>query len=319
MKTVYLFAVLAGIFILACLPLAAADEPAPGNQGWYVIHCNVYGADIYLDDKYVGTFREGTLTVPALTSGTPYKTIRVQKKGYSTYNSSITLVPGTGQTVDLYAILDPITPTPTQTTAGSDTGWYVVHSNVEGATVLFDGIDKGRISGGNVSVPVYSTGTRYQSYTVRKDGYIPYSGEISRVPQKGETIDLYSSLNPLTAGPTTSVKSGGGIGWYAVHSDINGASVSLDNDPKGVITNGNLTIPVSVTGTPYKTFTVYKSGYIPFTGTLDKYPVRGGTVDLYVTLNPQASATPKSPVPPGIPLLALITAGIAAVAITRKQ
>ena len=318
MRNLYLITVLALIFILACLPLTAADESAAGNQGWYVIHCNVYGADIYFDDKYVGTFWEGTLTVPALTTGNPYKTIRVQKYGYTTYTSSLTLVPGSGQTVDLYATLAPIILTPEQTTVGGDTGWYVVHCNVEGATVLFDGIKMGIISGGNVTVPVYSTGTQYQSYTVRKDGYTTYSGQIGRVPQKGETIDLSSSLNPVAAVPTTPAKAGGAVGRYVVHSDIEGASVSLDNDPRGVIANGSLTIPVSMNGTPYKTFTVYKSGYIPFTGTLDTYPAQGRTVDLYATLNPQTATTPKSPLPPVIPLLALITGGIAVAIRLRK-
>ena len=320
MKILYLIALLAIIFVLAGVPLAAADESAAANQGWYIIHCNVYGADIYFDDKYVGTFQSGTMTVPASTTGTPYKTIRVQRYGYTTYTRSLTLVPGTDQMVDLNVTLDPITiiPTPTQTTVGSDTGWYVVHSNVEGATVLFDGANMGIISGGNLTVPVYSTGTIYQSYTVQKDGYTTYSGKIGRVPQKGETIDLYSSLNPLAAVPTTPAGAGGAVGWFVVHSNIDGASVSLDNDPKGVITNGNLLIPVSVTGTPYKTFTVYKSGYIPFTSTLDTYPAQNRTVDLYATLNPQTATTPNSPLPLGITLLALITGGIAAEVLSRK-
>jgi hypothetical protein len=319
MKILYLMLVFAIIFILACVPLAAADESVPGNQGWYIIHCNVYGADIYFDDKYVGRFQAGTMTVPASTSGTPYKTIRVERYGYMTYTSSLTLVPGTDQTVDLNVTLDPISSiTPTQTLVGSDTGWYVVHSNVEGATVLFDGVNMGIISGGNLTVPVYSTGTLYQSYTVQKDGYTTYSGEIGSVPQKGETIDLYSSLNPVAAAPTTPAGAGGAVGWFVVHSNIDGASVSLDNDPKGVIMNGNLLIPVSANGTPYKTFTVYKSGYIPFTSTIDTYPAQNRTVDLYATLNPQTATTPKSTLPLGISILALLSGGIAAAVLSRR-
>lgn len=212
-----------------------------------------------------------------------------------------------------------MTPTTSQTTMGNDMGWYVVHCTVEGATVLFDGMNKGTISGGNVSVPVYSTGTHYQSYTVQKDGYTSYTEEITRVPQKGETIDLYAVLNPVSAVTATPVRIGGDVGWYVVRSDIEGAGVSLDNDPKGVILNGSLTIPVSVTGTPYKTFTVYKSGYIPFTGTLDRHPARGETVDLYATLNLQAPATQKSPLYPGISVIALISGGIAAAMVVRKK
>ncbi|MGD0080138.1 MAG: PEGA domain-containing protein [Methanoregula sp.] len=319
MKILHLIIVLAIIFILACMPLASADESAAGNQGWYVIHCNVYGADIYFDDKYVGRFQAGTMTVPASITGTPYKTIRVQRYGYITYTSSLTLVPGTDQTVDLNVTLDPISSiTPTQTPVGSDTGRYVVHSNIEGATVLFDGVNMGIISGGNLTVPVYSTGTIYQSYTVQKDGYTTYSGEIGSVPQKGETIDLYSSLNPVAAVLTTPAGAGGAVGWFVVHSNIDGASVSLDNDPMGVIMNGNLLIPVSANGTPYKTFTVYKSGYIPFTSTIDTHPAQNRTVDLYATLNPQTATTPKSMLPPGVSVLALLSGGIAAAVLSRR-
>ncbi len=319
MKILHLIIVLAIIFILAGVPLASADESAAGNQGWYVIHCNVYGADIYFDDKYVGRFQAGTMTVPASTTGTPYKTIRIQRYGYMTYTSSLTLVPGTDQTVDLNVTLNPISSvTPTQTTAGSDTGWYVVHSNVEGATVLFDGVNMGIISGGNLTVPVYSTGTIYQSYTVQKDGYTTYSGKIASVPQKGETVDLYSTLTLVAAVSTTPSGALGAVGWFVVHSNIDGASVSLDNDPKGVITNGNLLIRVSATGTPYKTFTVYKSGYIPFTSIIDTYPAQNRTVDLYATLNPQTATTPKSTLPPVIPLISLISGGIAAAVLSRK-
>ena len=123
-----------------------------------------------------------------------------------------------------------------------------MHCNVDGAQVFFDGNYKGDIQGGVLTVPVYSTGTAYKEYSVQKDGYTTYTDSITGVPGKGQTIDLYATLNPAqpTQGPI-----GGDQGWYMVHCNVDGATVMFDNDVKGVIANGVLSVPVYVTGTPY--------------------------------------------------------------------
>lgn len=321
MKTGYSIVLILCLFLVACsIPSSADSGIIGGDQGWYVIHCNVYGSNVYFDDKFVGTVQMGTLTIPAATTGTPYKTIRVQKYGYSTFVDSITSVPEKGGSVDLYATLNQL-PDTTQTSVGGDMGWYVVHCNIDGARVQFDSSDKGEISNGLVYVPVYSTGTPYKAFTVSKDGYSTYSGSLSNVPGKGETIDLYATLNPVAATPaiTTALgQTGGDVGYYIIHSNVNGADVSLDNNPKGQIYNGTLIVQVYVTGTPYKTFTVYKSGYAPFTGTISQYPKNGETIDLNAQLTPSASGTApsptsttrQSPLSVGVSGLAFIIAGI---------
>jgi hypothetical protein len=329
MKRWYSFIFMLSILLMTVSPPVSADSNAiGGDQGWYVIHCNVQGSNVYLDDKFVGTAPTGTLTVPASTTGTPYKTIRVKKYGYSTFVSSITQVPGKGESVDLYATLNQL-PDTTQTNVGGDVGWYVVHCNIEGAHVQFDGSDKGDISSGLVYVPVYSTGTPYQEFTVKKDGYTSFKGSISDVPGKGESIDLYATLNPAAATPTSTAtpgKVGGDIGYYAVHSTVDGAEVSFDNEIKGQIYNGNLVVQVYVTGTPYKTFTVYKAGYIPFTGTIDQYPGKGETIELNATLKPGAagttaipvSTTKKSALLPGVCVLSLVLVAVLIAKVSRK-
>ena len=312
MKRGYSFVLMLSLLLVTCpFPVSADSGTIGGDSGWYVIHCNVYGSNVYMDDKFVGTVQMGTLTILASTTGTPYKTIRVQKYGYSTFVDSITQVPGQGESVDIYATLNQL-PVTTQTSVGGDMGWYVVHSNIDGAHVQFDGSDKGDITQGVVYVPVYSTGTPYQGFTVEKEGFTTYKGTISSVPGKGESIDLYATLNPVAttiATPTTPDTVGGDTGYYAVHSNVDGADVSFDNDVKGQIYKGNLVVQVYVTGTPYKTFAVYKAGYIPFTGTIDQYPKKGETIDLNATLSPVASGTTavpattqKSPLPvvPGL-------------------
>jgi len=313
--------------LLAGIIPAAAEEEIGGDQGWYVIHCNVYGSKVYLDDKYVGTTEQGTLTVPAATTGTPYTVFRVQKYGYTTYTDSITKVPGKGMMVDLYATLNPL-PETTATSIGGDMGWYVVHCNVDGATVFFDNANKGEISQGTVYVPVYSTGTPYQMLRVEKEGFTTYTENLRNVPVKGETVDLYATLNPVattTATTTTSGSVGGDMGWYVVHCNVNGATVSFNNEVKGQIADGSLSVQVYVTGAPYRTYTVYKDGYIPFSETIEKFPKKGETIDLYATLNagPEMTvATPlpttRSPLPPVLPVIALALAVIGGMVFYKK-
>ena len=316
------------IVLFSVFPVTADTATVGGDQGWYVIHCNVQLAKVYLDDKYVGEtqggVQGGTLTVPVYTTGTPPKTLRVQKNGYSTFVDSIDKVPDQGGSVDLYATLNQISGTST-TVVGGDVGWYVVHCNIDGATVMFDESNRGEITQGMVYVPVYSTGTPYQKYTVKKDGYTTFTANIANVPGKGATIDLYATLNPVATTATTQAILGGDVGWYAVHSNVEGATVTFDNDAMGQIAGGLLKVRVYVTGTPYKTFTVYKPGYAPYTGTIDTYPGKGETVDLTATLNAQPETTPlpvsttrKSPVPVWISGLALVI-GIAVATIKSRK
>lgn len=324
MKHSCLLLVILGMAAVTCFPLVSAAEIG-GDQGWYVIHCNVYGANVYLDDKFVGTVPQGALTVPVPITGTPYKMLRVQKSGYATYASSITEVPVKGGSVDLYATLNEL-PATTPAIIGQDMGWYIVHGNVDGATVFFDESNKGEIYQGIVYVPVYTTATPYKSFTVKKDGYTIFEGTISRVPLKGESIDLYATINPVATVTATPAGVGGDIGWYNVHSNVDGATVKFDNDVKGKIAKGILSVQVFVTGTPYRAFTVYKSGYVPYTGTIGQYPAKGQTVDLYATLNAEAeTATPtpvpttKSPLPSSIAGIALIFGGMFAVSLAKNR
>ncbi len=188
---------------------------------------------------------------------------------------------------------------------GGDQGWYVVHCNIDGASVSFDGTPVGTITGGVLYVPAYTTGTPYQTYTVSKEGYTTATGPITGVPAKGQTLDLYATLNPVA--PTTVAPIGGDIGWFTVHCNVDGATVSFDNDVKGQIAQGVLTVQVYVTGTPYRTYTVVKPGYSTYTGVITQYPQKGQTVDLYATLNPVSTTTPtEAPLPIEIVVGALL-------------
>jgi hypothetical protein len=188
-----------------------------GDRGAYLVLCQVEGAMVSLDGDSKGSIEDGELFIPVYTTGTPYKTLHVTAGGYKSYSAAITRYPGKGEVVTLYAFLDPIVPATTAQLIGGDMGTYLVHSNAEGATVYFDADNKGQIANGVLSVPVYTTGTPYKTWSVVKPGYATFNGTISVYPAKGETIDLQATLTllptttqttvPTTAVPTTTKKS----------------------------------------------------------------------------------------------------------------
>ena len=81
-----------------------------------------------------------------------------------------------------------------------------MNCNVNGADVYFDNEYKGTIEAGVLYVPVYTTGTPYQTFRMEKDGYTTYNGEVTSVPGKGEVFDLYAGtkLEPFPQAVRTS-------------------------------------------------------------------------------------------------------------------
>jgi len=172
-------------------------------------------------------------------------------------------------------------------TIGGDIGYYQVNANVDGAEVSFNDDDKG-VTGedGTLTVEVYVTGTPYTTYTVAKEGYQTFTGEITQYPAKGETVQLQAELSPLTIG--------GDKGYYEVIANVPGAEVSFDGDVKGATgEDGTLMVEVYVTGTPYTSYSVAKEGYETFTSEITQYPAKGETVQLQADLmmNPVTQPT----------------------------
>jgi hypothetical protein len=223
-------------------------------------------------------------------------------------------MPSDGQTVSLYATLNPVptaqttVPTTSTTLIGGDQGWYKVTCNVNGASVYIDNTYKGTISGGSLSIPVYSTGTPYSTYRVEKSGYVTATGRVPSSPAKGQTVTFHVALTqsgtaaPTTVATTVASPLGSGKGYLAFHTNVDGATVTIGTFMAGITkSDGLLTVPVSTTGTPFEAFTVTKSGYATATGTVPRQPAQGETVDIYVTLTAEqptpVPTTQQSPLP----------------------
>jgi len=101
--------VLALLVLLAVIPVSASAQIG-GDQGWYVIHCNVDGTSVYFDGEYKGMIAGGELNVPVYTTATPYSTVRVEKDGYTSDEESLSPAPGQGETRDIYVTLNPTPP-----------------------------------------------------------------------------------------------------------------------------------------------------------------------------------------------------------------
>lgn len=176
----------------------------------------------------------------------------------------------------------------TENITGGDMGTYRIHANVDGAQVYFDSDYKGEIKDGILDVPVYVTGTPYQTYTVQKEGYKTYTGAINSVPAKGQVIDIYVKISALPI-----------IEYGTIHLLVTPtfSSVYLDGVEAGLVPpNGILIIRNVIPGT--HGIRVSKEGYT--TVTIDQYVGENEIVKVPVTLEaPSAGSLSVSSIPAG--------------------
>lgn len=250
-------ACLAGCLALILIPGVSA---LGGEEGWITVYCNVDGASVYFDGTYKGTISGGSFTASVYTTATPFRTATVEKSGYTTYSSPITM-PSAGQTTTIYATINPIvTPTPDQY------GSLFISSQPSGAEIYLNGEYRGLSP-----LTVYNLwpGT----YTVRaeKTGYQDYS----------TPAYVSATVQTTVHCPLTPQSSPGSL--YVI-STPTGSNVYLDSVYKG-------TSPVTISNIAPGTHNleVDHAGYYDWKSTVS-VPT-GGTRTVDATLNPMPSST----------------------------
>jgi len=113
--------------------------------------------------------------------------------------------------------------------------------------------------------------------------------EPTLLPTPTETITVPTVIPPI----------GGGKGWIDVYCNVDGATVSFDGVPQGTIAGGVLSVGVSPSGTPVRTVTVSKAGYVSSTNQLTHMPADQEHAAVYATINPVPTQPTVPPVQSG--------------------
>jgi hypothetical protein len=193
------------VLIVLCAGIPAVCADIGGDQGWYRVHCNIDGADVYFDGQYMGTTFGGELYVPVYTTGSSYSTIRVEKSGYQAYTGSLPSTPPAGETKDVYATLQPIE------TYGS----IYATSNPTGAAIYLNGNYQG-------TAPLTISSLTPGSYNLRADRSGYQSESTSVTVQSGKQSDVRFTLTPVQQ-----------YGAVSITSSPSGAYVYMDGVYKG--------------------------------------------------------------------------------------
>ncbi|MFA4861185.1 PEGA domain-containing protein [Methanoregula sp.] len=258
--------VLIGI-ILLCIPAASA---LGGGEGWIEVRCNVDGASVSFNGEYQGVISGGSLTVPVYTTGTPIRTVSVEKSGYNPYSTSVEM-PEAGQTRVVYATLNPV-PTIVPINYGS----ISVTSQPSGAQIYFNGDYRGLS-------PLTISDVWPGTYTIEADlaGYQSFTTSVS----------VSSGLRSSVYCPMTKLVTSGSL--YVISQPTN-AKVYLDGVYRGItpITLNNLAATTHIVQLDYPGYYDWKStvevpagGTRTVSGTLNPMPV-SSTGWIYVSSSP---------------------------------
>ncbi|MDD1685996.1 PEGA domain-containing protein [Methanoregula sp.] len=257
MKTSAILVLIAICLLFSSVPGVAA---LGGGEGWITVYSNVDGAAVYLNGEYKGMTTNGDLSILVYTTGTPYTTASVEKSGYTTYTSGVTM-PAEGQTTTIYATLNQIvTPTPVSY------GWIYVTSQPSGAEIYFNGDYRGL-------APLTISDVWPGTYTIsaEKNGYRTYSTTTS--VSSGSQTSVYC---PLTALSTSGA-------LYVLSSPTN-SNIYLDGTYKGITP---MTINNLAPGTHI--LEIDHAGYYDWKSSVEV--PSGGTKTVDTTLNPVPAST----------------------------
>lgn len=173
------------------VPTSSPLTPCLGcDKGWIRVNCNVNGATVSFDDLSQGcTITGGSCDTEVGTTSTPFRTFTVQKPGYRIFTGAVTSWPAQGETVNLYATLNP-EPAPSY-------GTIQVLSHPSGAIVTLDG-DSWQYTPATFT----SVGAGTSHYIqISMSGYQQYG--TSAYVTAGQTATVNANLIPDTPYPHT--------------------------------------------------------------------------------------------------------------------
>lgn len=247
------------------------QAPLGSGKGWFRIHANVDGAAVSLGSESC-TVSGGSCSVMVATTGAPVRTFSVQKAGYTDYTGQITSWPKEGETIDLYATINPV---------ASPTGTLQVTSTPSGAVALLDG---GNWQYTPAQFTGVSAGTNHY-VQISLNGYETYATTVYVTAD--ETAYASAELVPVTPQPST--------GSLSVATSPAGADIYIDGRYRSaspsVITN-------LAPGT--HSLRMHKAGYDEYLQTFSIAAGQRTIVDY--TFTPQSSSFGSievSSVPPG--------------------
>jgi hypothetical protein len=247
------------IIAIAVIGVVSA-ESLGGDRGYYDITSTPAGAAVTVDGSPVGTT---PTTASIYVTGTPGHTIVISKEGYEPWSQYYAGNPAADEHIAVDATLVPIPATPLP---GSQKGYYRVSSDPAGASVVFDGMSYGTTP---VTISVSTTGTPGHTITVSQSGYQTWSQFYSGNPSADQTISVVATLNPVVQ-----------TGTISVNSNPAGASAVLDTGYDQRTTPGTFT----AVSTGWHNVQVSKSGYQPYSTSIEVKP--GGTSTVYAALVP---------------------------------
>jgi hypothetical protein len=198
-------------------------------------------------------------------TGTPYKTFTVQKSGYQSYTGPVTSWPKNGETVTMYATLNP-NPTPSY-------GNIYVTSSPAGAVAT---IDDGAWQYTPATFTSLSAGTSH-NVQVTMSGYQSYGSSVYVTAGQTATVSAYLTPNP----PQT--------GSLYIQTSPEGADIYVDGNYKAesphVVTSlapGSHTLRMHKAGYDeyLSTVTVYAGQQTPITITFSRQQPNMGSIEV---------------------------------------
>ena len=199
------------IFILAGILPAQGSMPVASGTGFFLVESYPSGAQVIFDGRFIGVT---PVTYPVMATSSPPYTLTIAASGYYPHTTQYTATPQPGETIRVYADLEP----------SQSFGTLVITSVPAGALITIDG-------GKGQQAPWTYQDIRAGSHLVQAflSGYEPYV-TITDVPAGGTTT-VEAVLKPLSDVGTMQVKSAPG-----------GADVYVDGIYRGstATTVGNL-------------------------------------------------------------------------------